>query len=73
MGSEGEYRAKAAELAARMKDETNPAIRLDLQRLSASYLRLADQARVNSRTDVVEAPMQNQPTQAQQTRLKDDE
>lgn len=75
MSSEAEYRAKAAHLAALAQNETNPAVKLDLQRLAASYLRLAAQAHANSRTDMTyETPsaMQQQPTQQQQSHLKDD-
>jgi hypothetical protein len=76
MGSEAEYRTKAVRLAALARYETDPGVKQELRRLAASYLRLAAQARANSRTDVVyETPgaMQNQPMQAQQSHLKKDE
>jgi hypothetical protein len=47
------YRARAAELSAKAQAETAPAIRVEYENLAFAYLRLAEQADRNSRTDVV--------------------
>ena len=49
----GHYRARAAEFAGMARHEVDPTIRLQYEMLAQSYLRLADQAERNSRTDVV--------------------
>ena len=48
-----QYRARAAELSARAQGETARAIRLEYENLALAYLRLAEQADRNSRTDLV--------------------
>jgi hypothetical protein len=47
------YRAKAAELSALAKAESDPLGKSEYYMLAQSYARLADQAERNSRTDVV--------------------
>ena len=47
-----EYRAKAEELSAVARLATNPAMRVECEKLAQSYLRLADQAERNSQTDI---------------------
>jgi hypothetical protein len=52
------YRINAARLMAIARGERTPARRLDLERLAASYRRLAEQADRNSEVDVVyDAPL----------------
>ena len=53
-----EYRVKAAELHARAACENDPALRIELEYLARSYLRLAEQAKQNSRLDLTyETPL----------------
>ena len=52
MSSADQYRVKAAMLAAEAREETDAAIRTELIRMSQQYLRLAEQARKNSRLDI---------------------
>ena len=52
MSSGAEYRAKATELAARVTLDTKPEQRLEIEKLVLFYLRLADQADLNGKTDV---------------------
>jgi hypothetical protein len=60
-----EYRRKAVELADRAAREIDPAFRHEYDQLTLFYIRLADQAERNARTDVVyETPPQ--PAQQQQ-------
>ena len=47
-----EYRVKAAELRAKASRERDPQLRTDLENLANAYLRLAEQAERNQRTDV---------------------
>ena len=47
------YRVKAGDLAALAKAETDPFGKVEYERLSQAYLRLAEQAERNSRADVV--------------------
>jgi hypothetical protein len=62
-----QYRVKASEMAALARAETHPFQKAEYERLSLSYLRLADQAERNSQTDVVyETPPPVQQPQAQQ-------
>jgi hypothetical protein len=68
------YRAKANEFMAKAKRESNPALRLQYEQFAQSYLRLAEQADRNQRTDIVyETPqspaagVQQQQQQQQQT------
>ena len=48
-----EYRVKAAELQTRTINETNERLRKEFENLALQYLRLADQAERNAKTDVV--------------------
>ena len=48
-----QYRARAAELSAKAHGELVRAIRLEYENLALAYLRLAEQADRNSRTDLV--------------------
>ena len=48
-----EYRAKANEFMAKAKGETNPSLRLQYEQFARSYLKLAEQADRNRRTDLV--------------------
>ena len=60
-------RVKAGDLAALAQAEKDPFGKAEYLRLSQAYLRLAEQAERNSRTDVVyETPPQEQHTQQQQ-------
>ncbi len=47
-----DYRVKAAELRARARSETDPAIGAELESLARAYLRLAEQAERNSQLDL---------------------
>jgi len=47
------YRAKANEFMAKAKSESNPALRLQYEQFAQSYLRLAEQADRNQRSDLV--------------------
>jgi hypothetical protein len=61
------YRVKAGDLAALAKAETDPFGKAEYKRLSLAYLRLADQAERNSRTDVLyETPPPVEQRQVQQ-------
>jgi hypothetical protein len=51
-----QYRARAAELSAKAQAETARALRIEYENLALAYLRLADQADRNARTDVVYEP-----------------
>lgn len=48
-----QYRVKAGDMAALARAETDPFQKSEYHRLSLAYLRLADQAEVNSQTDLV--------------------
>lgn len=53
-----QYRVKAAELHARAACENDSALRIELENLARSYLRLAEQAEQNSRLDLTyETPL----------------
>ena len=68
-----EYRVKAADLTAKARQETNPRIRDELDRLALSYRRLAEQATKNSRIDLVyETPVtkSEQPNVQQQQQIQ---
>lgn len=72
MDGESEYREKAVQLAKLARSEQNPAIKAELHSLAASYLRLADQAAANALSYTVKEDMaQNQPTQAQHSRVSE--
>ena len=52
VSSGAEYRAKASELAAQVTPDTKHDQRLEIEKLVLFYLRLADQADLNGKTDV---------------------
>lgn len=56
------YRVKAADMNARAKRETSLLIRAEFENLALAYLRLADQADRNARTDVVYEPPSHRPS-----------
>jgi hypothetical protein len=70
------YRAKAAELIAQAREERISSLRTEMEAVALSYLRLAEQAEINSKTDIVyETPPspssdQSQVQQQQQPQLK---
>ena len=69
MTSADEYRIKAGDLVAFARAELDPFQRAEYERLSAFYLRLAEQAERNSLTDVVyetPPPSPDQPPAQQQ-------
>lgn len=68
------YRVKAGDLAALAKAETDPFGKAEYEQLSQAYLRLAEQAERNSRTDVVyeTPPDVHQVQQQQQPQPKPD-
>ena len=51
-----EYRAKAEELSAVARLATNPAMRVECEKLAQRYLRLGEQADWNIHTDAYETP-----------------
>lgn len=61
-----EYRAKAAAMNARAKQEQSPLIRAEFENLSLSYLRLAEQAERNAQADLVYEPPPHPAAQPQQ-------
>jgi len=56
MASGDEYLIRAAELLAKAECETDPETRSELENLGLAFLRLAEQARRNSQTDVSYEP-----------------
>jgi hypothetical protein len=60
------YRRKAADINVRATRERNPLIQAEFENLALAYLRLADQADRNARTDVVYEPRPDQPAVPQQ-------
>ena len=60
------YRLKAADMNTRANRETNLLIRAEFENLALAYLRLADQADRNARTDVVYETPAYQPSATQQ-------
>jgi hypothetical protein len=61
------YRVKAGDMASLARAETDPFQKTEYERLSLAYLRLAEQADLNSQNDVVWYPDPDRPTaQAQQ-------
>ena len=76
MSSAAEYLIKAGDMAALARAERDPFLKAEYERLSLSYLRLADQAERNSQTDVVyetppapaDQPQAQQQQQAQPTK-----
>jgi hypothetical protein len=80
MSSGDDYRAKAAAMNARAKQERSLLIRAELDNLALAYLRLADQAERNAQADLVyetpprsAAPPQQQQQQQAQPPKKPDE
>ncbi len=62
-----EYRVKAGDLAALARAETDPFGKAEYWKLCRAYLRLAEQAEHNSKTDIVyETPPQQPQAQQQQ-------
>ena len=59
------YRVKAGDLVALARAELDPFQRAEFERLSAFYLRLAEQAERNSLTDVVYETPPTSPDQPQ--------
>jgi hypothetical protein len=60
MGSADEYRIRAAEFRAKATHETDPNLRAELDNLARVYLRLAEHADRNAKTDVsYETPPRN--------------
>lgn len=53
MTTADQYRARAAELLRRARNETSPMIRSEWENLAKSYRHLAEQADRNSRMDIV--------------------
>jgi hypothetical protein len=51
-----QYRSLAAQFMARARSEQNPKLRAEWDFLAVCYLRLAEQAERNGRTDVVYEP-----------------
>jgi hypothetical protein len=70
MASAEYYRTKAAEFGAKAKQEPDPTRRANLDWLALSYMRLAEHADLNEKTDIVyETPpmaAQHEPTPQQQ-------
>ena len=56
MISIGEYLLKAAEFLSRVDGDTDPLIRAEFENLAKAYLRLAELAKQNTRTDVAYEP-----------------
>ena len=66
-----EYEGKAEELFALARLATNPAMRVEWERLAQNYLRLADQAERNRQTNIVyETPPQQQRVAQQQQQIQ---
>ena len=57
MTAADQYRKLAAKLTAKARDESSPALRAEWNHLALIYLRLAEQAERNSRTDVTYEPI----------------
>jgi hypothetical protein len=54
-----QYRSRSAELTAKARTETDPAVKAEYEALALGYRRLAEQADRNSQTDIVyETPPQ---------------
>jgi hypothetical protein len=66
MAAGDQYRARAAELSAKAQWETNPGFKVEYENLALAYLRLADQADRNARTDIVYEPPLPRPQVQQQ-------
>lgn len=62
MSPADQYRVKANEFLVLANGETNPDLQVEYARMAQSYLRLADLAERNSRTDIVyETPPPKEP------------
>lgn len=61
-----QYRVRAAELSAKARDETNPALKAEFEALALGYIRLAEQAERNARNDIVYEPPPERPDAQQQ-------
>jgi hypothetical protein len=71
MTSGDAYRVKAAELHAKARQETNPALSSQLEALAQSYVRLAQQADRNALADVsYETPTVRQPNVQQEQQIQ---
>jgi hypothetical protein len=57
MARADQYRVKAAQFHAKAADETRPLMRRSLEMLALVYVRLAEQADRNARTDAVYGPI----------------
>ena len=57
MTAADQYRKLAVKLHAKARNESSPALRAEWIHLAQSYLRLAEQAERNSRTDVTYEPI----------------
>jgi len=67
MSLAGEYRNKAAAMAAMARRESNPTRRTEFENLERAYLRLALQADKNAKADIAyETPAQDRAGQPQQ-------
>jgi hypothetical protein len=62
MASADHYRVKAAEFAAMARSERAPDLQVEFAKMAASYLRLAELADRNNRTDVVYEPRMQNPS-----------
>ena len=60
MSTADQYRVRAAEFAAMAKSEPAPALQTEYAKMAASYMRLAELADRNARTDVVYEPRPGQ-------------
>lgn len=68
-----EYRAKANEFLAKAQRESDPSLRAQYEQLGRSYLRLAEQAERNLKSDIVyETPTRRQAPQQQQQQIQPD-
>jgi hypothetical protein len=56
MTSQDNYLFRAAELLAKSESEADPEKRTELENLGRAFLRLAEQARRNSETDITYEP-----------------
>jgi hypothetical protein len=69
------YRIKAAEIRVKAHQESHTPVKMELEALALSFLRLAEQAERNARTDVVYEPPPDRPIaqQQQQPHPRDDD
>ena len=64
------YRDEAADLHTQAQFETNQRLRTELEYLALAYLRLADQADRNAKTDIVYEAVPVQPVVQQQQQIQ---